>query len=126
MEPTFTEVLSETVTAELQAQLDTAISNLLPAYRRTPRENEPFESREAAYLRLQDWAFTEGFALVIKSAKTKNSQVVQQYVECIHHKKETRNTRKLAEDKRRRVQTKTQTNGCKFSISIYYKKELGC
>jgi hypothetical protein len=64
--------------------------------------------------------------LVIESAKTKNGQVVRQYIECVHHKKETRNYRKLDEAERQRLDTKTQTNGCKFSIGIYWKKELGC
>lgn len=77
------------MTAELQAQLATAIEALPPAHRLNPCENNPFESRESAYLRLQDWAFTKGFALVIKSAKTEKGQVVRQYVECVHHKKQT-------------------------------------
>jgi hypothetical protein len=89
MEPTFTEVLSETVTAELVAQLTTAIAALPLSHRLNPCENEPSELREAAYTRLQDWTFTKGFALVTESAKTKNSQVVRQYIECAHHKKET-------------------------------------
>jgi hypothetical protein len=126
MEPTFTEVSSETVTAELQAQLATATAALPPSHRLNPHENEPSESKETAYTRLQDWAFTKGFALVIESAKTKNGQVVRQYVECVHHKKETRNYRKLNEAERQRLETKTQMNSCKFSIGIYWKKELGC
>src|SRR3984893_8624021 len=100
MEPTFTEVLSETVTAELVAQLTTAIAALPPSHCLNPCENEPSESREAAYTCLQDWAFTKGFALVAESAMTKNSQVIRQYIECAHHKKETRNTCKLEEAKR--------------------------
>ena len=107
MEPTFTEVSSETVTAELQAQLATATAALPPSHRLNPCENEPSESRETAYTRLQDWAFTKGFVLVIESAKTKNGQVVRQYVECVHYKKETCNYRKLNEAERRRLETRT-------------------
>jgi hypothetical protein len=70
MRPTFTETPSETVTAELQAQLATAIGALQPAHQLNPRENEPFELRESVYLRLQDWALPKGFALVTESAKT--------------------------------------------------------
>jgi hypothetical protein len=123
MEPTFTETTSETVTPELAAQLSAAIAALPPAHRSNPRENEAFELREAAFVRLQDWAFTKGFALVTESAKTHNGQVVRVYLNCLHHKKETRNSRKLAEEERQRAQTQTQANSCKFSIGIYYRKE---
>ena len=89
MESKFTEVSSETVTAKLVAQLTTAIAALPPSHCLNPCENEPSKSREAAYTRLQDWAFTKGFALVTESAKTKNSQVIRQYIECAHYKKKT-------------------------------------
>ena len=56
----------------------------------------------------------------------KNGQVVRLYLDCVHHKKETWNTRKLAEEERKRVQTKTQTNGCKFSIIVGYQEQLRC
>ena len=66
MEPTFTEAASETVTAELAAQLAAAVAALPPAHCLNPVEREPSESREAAFVRLQNWAFTEGFALVTR------------------------------------------------------------
>jgi hypothetical protein len=124
MEPTFTETASETVTTELAAQLAAAVAGLPPAHRRNPVEREPTESREAAYIRLQDWSFTKGFALVKESAKTKSGQVVRQYFDCVHHKKETKNSRKLEEEERQRIQTKTQSNGCKFSLVVSYSKDL--
>jgi hypothetical protein len=124
MEPTFAETASDTVTPELVAQLAIAVAALPPAHCLDPVENEPSESREAAFIRLQDWAFTKGFALVTESAKTKNKQVVRVYLDCVHHKNETKNSRKLDEE-RQRVQTRTQANGCKFSIGIYYTKETG-
>jgi hypothetical protein len=54
MEPIFAESASETVTAELCTQLDAAIAALPPAHRLNPTENELSDSREAAYIRLQD------------------------------------------------------------------------
>ena len=125
MEPIFAESTSETVTAELRNRLDAAVAALPPAYCLNPTENELSVSRDSAYLRLQNWAFTKGFAFVTESAKTYKGQVVRVYLDCVHHKKETRNTRKLDEEDRQRVQTKTQTNGCKFSVGIYYIKEIG-
>src|SRR5436190_8332397 len=125
MEPIFTETASETVTAKLAAQLAAATAALRPAHCLNPVEDEPTESKEAAFVRLQNWAFTKGFALVTESSKTKNGQVIRVYFECVHHKKETRNSRKLKEEDRKRVQTKTQTNGCKFSIYVSYQSKLG-
>ena len=92
MEPTFTETASETVTPELAAQLSAAVAALPPAHRSNPLENEAFESREAAFVHLQDWAFTKGFALVKESAKSKDRQVVRLYLDCVHHKKGTKNS----------------------------------
>jgi hypothetical protein len=92
MKPTFTETTSETVTAELATQLSQATATLPPAHRLDPQERELTESREVAYIQLQDWTFTKGFALVKESAKTKNGQVVRQYFDCVHHKKDTSTT----------------------------------
>jgi hypothetical protein len=52
MEPIFTETASETITAELVAQLANAIAALPPAHRLNPVEREPVESREAAFVQL--------------------------------------------------------------------------
>ena len=52
MEPTFAASTSETVTAELQAQLDAAIAAILQRYVTNPSWNEVFQSKEAAFTRL--------------------------------------------------------------------------
>jgi hypothetical protein len=54
--------------------------------------------------------------------KIKNSQVVHQYLKCVHHKKAIKNSRKLTENKRQRICTKIQVNDCKFSLVIAYSK----
>jgi hypothetical protein len=125
MEPTFTETTSETVTPELAAQIAAAIDAIPPAHQLDPVELEPSESKEAAFVRLQDWAFTKGFALVKESAKSTAGQVVRVYLDCVHHKSKTRNTRKVAEEDRQRANTRTQADGCKFSMVISYQKDLG-
>ena len=127
MEPIFTSPASETVTAELRAQLDAAVATIPPAHRLNPVEQERFESNDAAFVRLQNWAFTKGFALVKESAKTKNGQVIHVYLDCVHHKKATKNSCKLKEEERKRVQTRThEANDCKFSLVISFEKQLGC
>ena len=54
MEPIFAASTSETVTAELQAQLDEAVAAVPPAHRLHPSRDEVFESKDAAFARLQD------------------------------------------------------------------------
>jgi hypothetical protein len=52
MEPIFAETASDTVTAEVSAQLAAAIAALPPAHCLNPVEQEPSMSREAAFVRL--------------------------------------------------------------------------
>jgi hypothetical protein len=54
------------VTPELQAQIDTAIAALPAAHQQAPYKGEITDSKEAALQRLQDWAFTHGFAIAIE------------------------------------------------------------
>ena len=77
MEPTFVSLpgVNITVTAELQSRIDAATDALPPSHRLAPQEREPCQSKEAAFIRLQDWAFTKGFALVTESAKSKGGVV---------------------------------------------------
>ncbi len=108
MEPTFSSPASlNSVTPELQAQIDAAIATLPAAHQRAPYKGEIVDSKEAALQRLQDWAFTHGFAIAIESG-SKN----RVWFECVHHKKKTRNTRKTTEDDRTQVETKTQSKDC--------------
>jgi hypothetical protein len=58
MEPAFTQAASETVTVEVAAQITATVAALSSAHRRKPEERESTESRDAAFLRLPDWAFT--------------------------------------------------------------------
>jgi hypothetical protein len=103
MEPTFSSAASvTTVTPVLAAQIQAATAALPAAHQAAPQEQEIVESKDAALLRLQNWAFTQGFALAIESTKPK--RVVFYYT---HHKKKTRNTCKTTEADRERVQTQT-------------------
>ena len=47
------------------------------------------------------------------------------YLDCVHHKKNTKNSRKLKEVDRKRLQTKIQAGSCLFSLIIKYEEEIG-
>jgi hypothetical protein len=108
------------VTPKLAGQIEAAVAVIPPAHRRAPTEGELVDSKEAAFTRLQDWAFTQGFALAIESGW--KDRVLYQ---CTYHKNKTRNTCKLTEAECIRVETKVQYTGCKFSLYISKRKRLG-
>jgi hypothetical protein len=91
------------VKAELRAQLDAAVAAIPPAYRCNPSKDEVFESKEATFVRFQDWTFTQCSAIVKESAKTKTGQVNQLCLDCVHHRKNTKNSCKLKEVDRKRL-----------------------
>lgn len=104
----------------------TAKASIPPAHRLAPLQDEVVESREAGYVRLQEWAFCNGYALAIESSKpsVKGGPIVRIVVHCVHHKETTRNSRNIKDEERRRVSRKTQANGCKFAMYISRRKRL--
>ena len=111
----------------LAAAFATAKADIPPAHRVAPLQDEVVASREVGYMRLQDWAFCNGYALAIESSKPsfKGGPISRIVVHCVHHKEATRNSRKIVEVERRRVSRKTQANGCKFSMYISQRKRMG-
>ncbi|OBT43326.1 hypothetical protein VE00_06921 [Pseudogymnoascus sp. WSF 3629] len=69
-----------------------------------------------AFQRLQDWAFTQGYAFVIESSEARKVRW-----DCIFHKKSTKNSRKTAEEDRQRVQTFVRGTGC--PVYFYVSRE---
>jgi hypothetical protein len=109
-----------TMTPELRTQIQTATNALPSTHRSHPTKGEIVESPDSGFTRLQDWAFTHGFALVIESAGSDRT-----IYRCSHHQRKTRNTRKTDEEDRQRVETKTRARGCLFNIYISKQKRLG-
>lgn len=94
-----------------------------PSHRTLPQRNETFESLDAASLRLQDYAFTQRFALVTEKNYKKHSTLV---LNCSRHHKDTRNYRKLSEKDRIRKNAKVSFNDCKYRLRLQqYKGETG-
>jgi len=83
--------VASTVTPLLASQIQQATNALPPAHLITPVFGESFVTLEDALQRLQDWAFTQGFAVVTESLRKGRA-----IFGCIHHKNTTRNSRKTA------------------------------
>jgi hypothetical protein len=108
------------VTPALAQLIQEAIDGLPKPHRQPPLTNESFETPELALIRLQDWAFTQGFAVVIESRRSK--RVI---FECVHHHKRTRNSRKTSLEDRERLDTTTRTKGCIWGLYISQRKGTG-
>jgi hypothetical protein len=57
-----------TRTPQLQEQINQAIIALPAEHRLPPYQDEVVDTPEEGYIRLQNWAFTQGYELVIKSS----------------------------------------------------------
>ena len=100
-------------TPALQAQIDAAVAAIPSKNREKPAEDEEVESFEAGFRRIQDWAFTQGFA-VAKESKKQTRLLIQ----CVQHRRETQNTRKTADEDRKRT-PRTQAVSCMY---VSYRK----
>jgi hypothetical protein len=108
------------ITPALALQIERAIEAIPPAYREAPVDGTVVPSPNFAFQRIQDWAFTEGYAFV---HETSNLQRVR--FECVHHKKKTKNSRKTAEVDRRRVSTFVLGTGCQVCLYVSRQKKKG-
>ncbi len=68
------------------------------------------ESSDVGYVRLQDWVFTQGFALVKKSSRPERL-----VLQCIHQKNDTKNWRKIFKEGQKRAWTTSQAMGRPFA-----------
>jgi Transcription factor AFT len=112
--------ITSTVTPLLASQIQPATQALSPAHFLPPTVDESFDSPENALQRLQDWAFTQGFAVVTESRR-KNRVIF----ECVHHKKKTKNYRKTATEDRQRISTATRAKDCKWGVYVSQQKDRG-
>ena len=71
-------------------------------------------------IRLQDYAFTQRFCLVVESYDKKRQRLI---MECFRHKKKIRNTRKLKKKNRYKAAINVVFNNCRYRIKIIHIKE---
>ncbi len=106
---------SSAITPELVARIQKAIEAVPPSHRRPPTADEIVEDQEAGFERLQGWAFTQGFALVVESRTKKRLRA-----ECANHHKKTKGWRKTKEDDRVRPNTVSLAKDCPYALYISY------
>ncbi len=97
---------SSSVTDALTAEIRRSINALPPAHQIAPTDGEIVDNPQDGYIRLQDWAFTQCFALVKESSRPE--RVV---LHCIHHHEKTRDTRKTEEADLKRAWTTSLSMG---------------
>lgn len=101
------------MTSNLASRIAEAISVIPPQHRLPPTEGEVLPSKEAGRTRLQDYAFTEGFSVVTYSGSATRIRL-----KCNRHGKGTRNTRKITEEGRKRVNTKVNDHQCPYEVYV--------
>jgi hypothetical protein len=109
-----------TILPTLAAQIELAIKAIPAAHREPPIHDTVVADPDSAFQRCQDWAFTQGFAFVIETRTD-----IRVRFECLHHKKETRNSRHLEEVDRVRAETYTRGTGCRFALYVSRQKRRG-
>jgi len=109
---------SSTITPELAIRIQKAIEAVPPSHRCSLTKNETVEGPEAEFERLQNWAFTQGFALAIKSQNKKRLRV-----KCVNHHKKTKSWRKTKEEDRVRPNTVSLAKDCPYALYISYQQQ---
>jgi hypothetical protein len=105
---------------DVARRIQQATSCLPQSHILLPVAGEQFQCPADALLRLQNWAFTQGFAVVTESCR--ENRVIFQ---CIHHRQKTRNTRRIALENRVRLGTRTRAKGCTWTMYVSQRKTTG-
>ena len=97
-----------------------ALDLIPPTHLVAPDIDETFLDATAAKSRIQDYAFSQGFAVV-----TLNHDRVRRILVlvCIQYGTHTKNWRKTPKDERKRINTKVSANDRLFRLRIIQKKD---
>lgn len=91
-----------------------SIAHLAPS-----RSYEVIVNKKASFDRLQNYVFSQDFYMIIAKDNVKRER---QKLDCIRHKKSTRNWRKLNEQDIKKRFTAMLTTNCKYHIFIVFSK----
>ena len=105
---------ARSITEELATDIQRAMNALLPTHQVEPQDGELIDNPCDGYIRLQDWTFTQGIALVKESSRSE-----RWVLQCIHHHDKTRDSRKIEEKDRKRTWTSNTTASIINDVGIY-------
>ncbi|WP_375449378.1 hypothetical protein [uncultured Nostoc sp.] len=103
----------------LTEKIRKATALLPPAHLVPPCETKyVFATQAEAKTRYQNWAFTQGFTVVVEKNDLKHGFYV---LECVRHKKQTKNSRKKEEGDYVRPASKINAINCQFRLRITWQ-----
>jgi hypothetical protein len=101
------------------AQIKEVTADIPPQHHDIPEDGGPVSSVESAILHLNNWAFLNGYGYVNTAGSAKERR--WRY-KCVFNSRgesqETRNSKKIDEKDRVRVNTYTQGIGCPVGVTI--------
>ena len=118
--------------AHFRAEIEARVRAFPPSFIEEPVDGEVFDNVELCRERLQGFAFSQGFAIVLKSGSMKQARP-RFYFHCIHHGASTLNTRQLEEhverdeddnitSRRKQEATNIQARACPYFIYLAFKQ----
>lgn len=108
--------------SSLEERIQRATALLPPSHRLPPRVKEDlFATQNEAKTRYQDWAFTQGFAIVVEKNDLKSGVYI---LDCSQHRKETKNTRKKEEEDWVRPASKINDINSQFRLRITWQEDM--
>lgn len=105
--------MSQISSLSLEDRICQAIELIPPAHCVAPIDDEIFSSLEQGKLRLQNYAFTQGFALASTSFQKDKTVLI---LDCTWHGKKTRNTRHIEDEDRLRQGNKVFFDNCTVKV----------
>jgi hypothetical protein len=108
------------INVSLNVKIRKIIDLLLSTHRLSSSTNEMMTDLDEEKIRLQDYAFTQRFCLVIESYDKKRQRLI---MKCFRHKKKTRNTRKLKKENRYKAIINVIFIDCRYRVKITHMKK---
>ena len=99
---------------ELQWRYQAALEHIPQGHCSEPAQGEIL-TREEAKVRCQDYAFTQGFAIVVEHNNSKRGTYT---LDCKRHHVKTKDWRKTAEQDKKRPNTKVSGCDCKYRLNF--------
>lgn len=112
--------MSQISSLSLDDQIRQAMELITPAHCLVPVDNETLSSLEEGKLRLQNYAFKQGFALA-STLFQKGKMVL--ILDCTRHGKKTRNTRYIEDEDRLRQGNQVLFDNCRYRLRLKLKDD---